>query len=178
MNRGIPQHMVYYAPECEHSQALIQRLQQSHVAFSFNAFDVTQATPPSYIQYVPTIVVFGTALVGSDAFAWIDRIQGSDAVSNGPLRDPSDPGSTGYRSAADEDDGLSDGPGPFTGVPSEPVVVSNHAPIDTRNPAPAHEEKIKEGTVDLEDLKRQRESELPKLRPVAMPEPTIVSSTS
>lgn len=178
MNRSIPQHMVYYAPECEHCQALIERLQQSHVAFSFNAFDVTLATPPPYVKYVPTIVVFGTALVGKDAFAWVDRVQGSDASTGASTHvDPQD-APIGLQSASDQDDGLTDRPGPFSSAPEDPVIVSTEVPIDSRMPDPVQEDKIKEGSIDLDELKRQRETELPKLRPVPMPDPQVVSSTS
>lgn len=160
-----PKHVIYYAPECEFCQALIENLQKTRAVHDFNAFDVTVASPPSYVTHVPTIMVLGTLMVGKDAFDWVDRLKyGGESAANESETETLEPGSI---------DASLETAGSFNPTLSEPRLVHTMTDPVTQQRSGIREEKITEGGINLDEIMRKRNEEIMMVPQI----PTVANQT-
>lgn len=146
-------HLIYYAPNCEYCQELIEQLQQTRAVHDFNAFDVTMSDPPRYVTHVPTIEVLGTVMIGKDAFDWVKRLKyGGESNATSDQNEPAlEPGmvDTSLETA-----------GSFDPRIAEPMIVNPMNDPVSQQRSGIREEKIGEGGIDLEKLIEQRNKEI------------------
>ena len=86
---GDKPHIVFISERCQHSNALIKKLQETQLINKFQIVSIDRTPPPPFLKKVPTILANKKDKIeGKSAFEWVDR---QTNVSN-----ELEPVSTGY----------------------------------------------------------------------------------